>query len=131
MSDRRPRTRWDRAALFALPAYWVLLFSVTHYPRVRIPGDLPQRDKLVHFTAFGLLALLLWRFVQARRPIGDRFVWGAGAALIAYAAFDEYVQQFVGRFTDLADLGANTAGIACVLTALEVQRRRRARRSRT
>jgi len=114
-------------ARVALPAYWIVLFIATHAPAVRIPGEIPHSDKLVHFGAFGFLAFLVWRFAQAWRSIGDRFVWGAGAGLIAYAAFDEYLQQFVGRFTDLADFGANTAGIVSVLTVLELVRRRRQR----
>ncbi len=117
------RSRWDRAALVALPAYWIALFVATHYPRVTIPGQLPGKDKLVHVTAFGLLALLRWRFERARRPITPRFVWTAAAVLITYAAFDEYVQQFVGRFTDPLDFLANTSGIVVVLGGLELHRR--------
>lgn len=124
VTERRVRTRRDRAALVALPAYLALLFTATHYPRVRIPGQLPHGDKLVHFAAFGLLAFLAWQFGRALRPLGARFVWGCGAALIAYAALDEYLQQFVGRFTDVVDFAANSAGIAGVLAALEVHRRR-------
>ncbi len=107
--------------------YWVLLFIATHASAVRIPGEIPHSDKLVHFSAFGILAFLCWRFAQAWRSIGDRFVWGAGAVLIAYAAVDEYLQQFVGRHTDVLDFGADTAGIVSVLTVLELVRRRRQR----
>lgn len=125
MVDRRARTLGDRAALIALPVYWIALFTATHYPRVYVPDQLPQSDKLIHFTAFGILAWLFWRFMQARRPLGDRFVWASAALLIPYAGIDEYVQQFFGRFTDVADFGANTAGIVCVLLVLELVRRRR------
>lgn len=124
MSDPLPRTRWDHAALIALPVYWILLFIATHYPRVAIPGEIPHSDKLIHFSAFGLLAFLFWRFQQARRAIGKRFLWTAGLVLVVYAAFDEYLQQFVGRFTDPADFIANAAGIVVVLAILELRRRR-------
>lgn len=117
-----------RAALVALPVYWVTLFIATHYPRVAIPGQIPHSDKLIHFAAFGLLALLRWWFERARRPLSDRFVWTSGAVLVAYAALDEYLQQFVGRFTDPADFVANACGIVVVLTVLELHRRRRGRR---
>ncbi|MBA3454936.1 MAG: VanZ family protein [Deltaproteobacteria bacterium] len=120
-------SHWERAALIALPVYWIALFIATHYPRVAIPGEIPHSDKLIHFSAFGLLAFLFWRFEQARRAIGSRFVWAGGLALIAYAALDEYLQQFVGRFTDLNDFIANAAGIVVVLTILELIRRRRSR----
>jgi len=124
VSDRAPRARWDRVALVALPTYWVLLFVATHYPRVSIPDEIPQSDKLAHFAAFGLLAFLYWRFARARRaPLGARFVWTSGAVLIAYAAIDEYLQQFFGRFTDVMDFVANTTGIVAVLVALAVHRR--------
>lgn len=116
-------SRWDRAELVALPAYWVLLFAATHYPRVRIPGEVPHGDKLLHFAAFGLLAGLFWWFARARRRVTPRLPWLAAAVLIPYAALDEYLQQFVGRFTDVNDFIANTAGIVAVLAALEVHRR--------
>ncbi len=111
-------------ALVALPAYCVLLFVATHYPRVRIPGEIPNSDKAVHFTVFGLLAFLYWHFAAARRLLGARFAWVSAGVLVAYAAVDEYLQQFFGRDTDIVDFAANTAGILAVLTALELRRRR-------
>jgi VanZ family protein len=108
----------------ALPVYWLALLAATHYPRVRIPGEIPSSDKMVHFAAFGILAFLFWRFMAARpRPLTAGSVWRAAAALTAYAALDEYTQQFVGRDTDLVDWFANMAGIACVLAVLEIRRR--------
>ncbi len=120
------RTRWRHAAQIALPAYWLLLFFATHYPRVPIPGEIPHSDKLVHFTAFGVLAFLYWQFARVRRGVGPRFVGSSAAVLLAYAALDEYLQQFVGRFTDLMDFVANAAGIVAVLAILELHRRWRA-----
>jgi VanZ family protein len=120
------RTRWQHAAQIALPAYWLLLFVATHYPRVRIPGEIPHSDKLLHFTAFGVLAFLYWQFARVRRGVGPRFVWSSAVVLIAYAALDEYLQQFVGRFTDVMDFVADAAGIVAVLAILEIHRRWRA-----
>ncbi len=111
-----------RAFVAALVVYWILLFIATHYPRVRIPGELPHSDKLVHFAAFGLLALVFWFAMRPR-------VWVAAAILIPYAGLDEWLQQYVGRFTDLMDFIANTAGIVAVLAALELHRRWRALRT--
>lgn len=120
------RSRWDRVALVALPAYWVALFVATHYPRVPLPTDIPHSDKLIHFTAFGLLAALWWWFARARKPLGPRFVWFSAPILIVYAGLDEYLQQFFGRFTEVMDFVANTAGVVAVLVALELRRRWRA-----
>jgi VanZ family protein len=115
---------WNRAARIALPVYWVLLFVATHYPRVRIPGEIPHSDKIVHFGAFGLLAVLYWLFARAR-GLSPRFVWVSSAILIAYAGLDEYLQQFFGRYTDLMDFVANTIGIVVALAVLETHRRLR------
>jgi len=114
---------WRRRIwIVALPVYWVALFIATHYPRVHIPGELPHSDKLVHFAAFGLLAFLFWR---AWKPTTPRFIGWAAPLLIGYAALDEWLQQFVGRFTDGSDFIANTAGIVVVLGVLEAMRRLR------
>jgi len=107
VTARVPRRRvWQ----IALGLYWILLFTATHYPRVVIPGELPHGDKLLHFGAFGALAFLFWRAISVR-------VWVAAAILIPYAALDEWLQQFFGRFTDLMDFVANTTGIVVVLAA--------------
>ena len=116
-----------RLALVALPVYWVALFIATHYPRVRLPDEIPHSDKIAHFSAFGLLALLFWSFMRARREIGPRFFWVSTPVLVAYAALDEWLQQFVGRFTDLNDFFANTAGIVTVSIAIAVVSRARRR----
>jgi VanZ family protein len=108
----------------ALPVYWIALVAATHYPRVPMPGEIPQSDKAIHLVAFGLLALLFWRFLASRaRPPTAASVWIAALVLGAYATLDEYTQQFVGRHTDLADWAADLAGIACVLAVLELRRR--------
>jgi VanZ family protein len=108
----------------ALPVYWIALFAATHYPRVPMPDEIPDSDKAIHFAAFGVLALLYWRFLAARgRPLTAASVWIAALVLVAYATLDEYTQQFVGRYTDLADWIANLAGVLGVLAVLEIRRR--------
>lgn len=115
---------WQQWYRRTLAAYWMFLFCVTHFPRPRLTGTLPQEDKLVHFVAFGLLAFLFWRCAQSfNRKLSGRFVWIAFVGLGVYGAVDEYLQQFVNRSTSLADWLANLAGLAVVLTALEARRR--------
>jgi VanZ family protein len=105
---------WEHWYRRVLPAYWIFLFCATHFPRPRLPGPIPEADKLVHFVAFGLLAFLFWRFV-----------WIAFLTLGIYATVDEYLQQFVNRQTSWLDGLANVAGIVLVLIALEARRRLR------
>lgn len=118
--------KWFR---IALPVYWIALIVATHYPQVRLPDEIPQSDKIVHATAFGVLALLFWMFLKSRRPLNAASVWIAALVLIPYAALDEYLQQFVGRQTDVMDWIADIIGIGCVLAVLELRRRLRASRA--
>jgi VanZ family protein len=120
-----PWRRWYRRAL---PAYWVFLFCATHFPRLELPGRVPQSDKLLHFVAYGLLAFLYWRFAEARhRPLSGRFVWSALAVLVLYAALDEWLQGFIGRSAALTDWLADVLGAVLVLAVLEWRRRAAAR----
>lgn len=108
-----------------LVAYWIALFASTHYPTVYVPVQISNTDKVLHFAAFGVLALLFWLWLSTRaRPLTPASVWIAAAVLIPYATIDEFTQQFVGRHSDIADWLANVAGITCVLAALEIRRRR-------
>jgi VanZ family protein len=117
--------RWRHWYRRALPAYWLFLVCVTHFPRLQLGTAVPKSDKLAHIVAYGVLAFLFWRFVETfRRPLGGGFVWLAGVLLAAYAAIDEWTQGLVGRSVDLADFVANLIGIAIVLLPLEVWRRR-------
>lgn len=118
---RRCWRTWYRRAL---PAYWIFLFCVTHFPELDLSGAPVPSDKFVHFVAFAILAFLYWRFVESfDRPLDGRFFWGALVILSAYAAIDEYLQEFVGRSADLGDWLANVTGIAAVLAILEALRR--------
>jgi chromosome partitioning protein len=126
LSIRRSRRRWYRQAL---PAYWIFLFMTTHLPGLRgVP--LRASDKWLHLIAFGLLALLFWRFVETFHPrLSSWFVLQAAGVLIAYAAVDEFTQGWVNRGVELHDFLANVAGILLVLAWLEARRRFRLQRS--
>jgi VanZ family protein len=116
--------RWAHWYRRVLPAYWIFLFFLTHLPNLELGVRIPRSDKLAHLAAFGLLAFLFWRFCEAGSgTLNRRFVWSAAAGLFAYAALDEWLQQFVGRGTDLADFLADVVGIGCVLAVLEWRRR--------
>ncbi|RMF74578.1 MAG: VanZ family protein [Planctomycetota bacterium] len=113
-----------------LPSYWVFLFVCTHLPKARLPGP-ADSDKAAHMLAFGLLAFCYWKFAETfGRPVSEQLVWHAVLVLTAYAAFDEYLQRFVGRSPSLEDWIADVCGIVAVLATLEFLRRRAAARRR-
>ena len=104
---------------YVLAGYWVLLFTATHYPRVRIPGEIPSSDKLVHFAAFAILAVLWSRTFERR---STRFFVGSTVGLVAYAGLDEWLQQFFGRYTDVNDFIANALGVLVAMIAIRAYR---------
>jgi len=131
-SDGFLKRGWRTWYRRALPAYWIFLFLATHFPRLDLRGAPVPSDKFMHFTAFGLLAFLYWRFRESfGRPVGGRFVWSALAVLAVYSATDEYLQGFVGRSPDIRDWAANMSGVATALAVLELLRRYRAGKSKS
>jgi VanZ family protein len=96
---------------FAL--FWLALFIATHIPTP--PDLLPPNggDKLAHFGAYLVLALLLataWELaggVRTRRHL--IFAW---FAVLGYAVFDEVTQTLVGRDCEFWDWLADASGAA-------------------
>jgi VanZ family protein len=128
MSRRqRPTLQAARDHFFRrlLPIYWIFLFCSTHFPKLTLPGGVPQSDKIVHFVTYGVLAALFWKCAETfRRPLPDTFVWLALGMLTAYAAFDELTQPLVNRTASVDDFRADVLGVFLVLFVLEGWRRR-------
>jgi VanZ family protein len=125
MTDPRFSPAWKSWYRRVFLAYWIFLFCLTHFPGLTIDVPIRAPDKIAHVGAFGLLAFLFWRFAQTVwHPLSDRFVFVALGGLVAYAAVDELLQQFVGRSTDLVDWACDVVGIGVVLGFLEWRRRR-------
>lgn len=121
LSSEEAWTRWWRRAL---PAYWLFLTCLTHFPKLTLPGSRYRSDKWAHVVAFGILALLFWKFFETfQRPLSAKFVWTALVVLGLYAAIDEYTQHFVGRGVQFQDWAAGMAGVVMVLAVLEWRRR--------
>lgn len=119
--------------------YVVVLTTLTHLPKSTV-GRFPIRiwDKLSHTLAYALLGWLSW-WTFALRPTAPshaeaqrRSLWRVAlgfAALLLFAAADEYTQGWVGRDPSLTDWMANAIGIVLGLTAgTAVHRFRAARR---
>lgn len=117
------RGAWAHWYRRILPAYWLFLFCLTHFPKLEVGTRVPKSDKIAHLVAFGLLAFLFWRFRETLGQPGTSFVWVAGVVLAVYAVIDEYTQGWVGRGVEGADLLANLTGIVVMLAVLEWRRR--------
>jgi VanZ family protein len=81
--------------------------------------------KLIHFGQYALLTFLWWRALRTRmRPRAA--VLAAFLISVAYAASDEYHQQFVeGRHGSPLDWAIDTAGAGLAAVGLARERRRR------
>lgn len=112
-----PLPRSLRLGAFILFA--LVLFTLTHWPKLRVEGSIPRPDLVAHLVAFGLWAFLLnlsgLMGEPGRAPTAVRaFLVG-----LVYAAFDELTQMIpgLGRFAGWDDYFANAVGLAlgCVL----------------
>jgi hypothetical protein len=113
--------RWyERRLLGARLAVWiflvfaVVLFTGTHWPKLRIDGPIPRPDLWIHFAAFAT-----WTFLcgccaffgprWSRANIGTTCL-----VALLYAALDEGLQLIpqLGRTAAFDDYGANAIGVA-------------------
>lgn len=97
-----------RAAFFV---YAPALTIATHWPGVEIQGPVQRTDLWIHVAAFFAATILLY----ASRVLGALEQWRTVALSIiialAWAALDEWTQQFFGRTTAPDDFAANAAGV--------------------
>ena len=126
--DNPPRTsRW----LIALGVYWLVLFTATHVPTPELVAGAMELnvDKLIHLTAYALLATLM---LAAWRSLGWRRVgWTTLLVAVGYAVFDEFTQPLVGRICDALDLLADVAGVFLALAIDRVRQTVNASRVRS
>ena len=123
LNGTKPRRSHRR--LWVWLGYWFGLFVITHTPVVgggRLSFD--YADKIIHFTLYFLLAWLggKYLFVAGQTPSTPRLIAYAGL-FAGYAAFDEWLQQFVGRTMSLGDWLADVAGIILATFWLICRRR--------
>ncbi|MBF0382341.1 MAG: VanZ family protein [Magnetococcales bacterium] len=109
--------------LSALVAYSALIFYLSSQT-VHIPGpEFLYQDKLVHATAYGLLAYLALRVTSSFSTIQWPLFW-AWLYAVAYGASDEWHQSFVpGRYADVWDWVADGVGATIVIVTVYILRR--------
>jgi VanZ family protein len=111
---QRHRGKDDRppwGALSVLIAYWVILFTATHWPHPPDLAAVAGSDKTAHLAGYAVLTFLLARAVAPRHRRLSLTSYGAIiAAMAAYGIVDELLQPFVGRYAECGDWAADVAG---------------------
>lgn len=116
-SSKRQMSIATLIVILMLVVYWGVLFYATHTPIP--PGLLPgQTDKAIHFTAYGLLAVLMMTLRATRGPFGWYSVIMRWLVLAAYGAFDELTQMLVNRSCDFVDWLFDVTGVTAGLLAV-------------
>ncbi len=106
--------------LAATIVYWVALEVAMHVPQ--IPRPLEESDKILHFTSYALLALLVATTWSLYRPFHWRQALIVAVLLSLNGVIDETTQPYVGRACDVRDWMADTAGVVAALAAFLVIR---------
>ncbi len=111
----RMANRPPARAAWLLPGVWaavILVFSLTP----ALPGSDLIPDKVVHFAAYAVLALLLRRALRAS-AVGAPAV-AAVLAAVAYGALIEAIQSLLPwRRAEWWDLGADALGAVLAVIA--------------
>jgi VanZ family protein len=99
---------------FPLTLYWIVLFTATTLPGKDLP-DLGISDKIEHFSAFFILAVLINLTLIYQRKSFLLFRYAIIATIIitlSYGAIDEIHQLFIpGRSADFRDWLADSSGV--------------------
>jgi len=108
--------------------YWLTMFAGTHDPH---PPSLPSEhfDKVLHFTGFGGLAVLIAIAWSLRKPMTFMQYLVVVSGIAVYAALDEITQMLVPNrsceFLDwCADMSGTVVGLAFAAILLHFLRRR-------
>ena len=101
--------------LVPLTLYCVFIFIQSQLPVPFEMPDVSHFDKLLHFGAYGVMAILFYRTYLAGWPqaIKRTLIWASVISTALYGLSDEIHQYFVPeRSADLLDWLADTVGAA-------------------
>ena len=97
-----------------LAVYWLILFTATSLPAYDLP-KLGFSDKLQHFSAFFILAVLLnlaLLYQRKSRFLFENAIIATIVICLFYAGIDEIHQMFIpGRFAEILDWVADGSGV--------------------
>lgn len=97
---------------FLLMAWIAILFFESTLPSAKFLGLIPQLDKVAHFGAFGILALLVCRLCFMVRPKSGILLFFMPLLVVTVCGvIEESIQLFVpGRMASIPDLLADIGG---------------------
>ncbi|MGE5437649.1 MAG: VanZ family protein [Syntrophothermus sp.] len=104
----------NRKIIFALLIiYWVILFVATSLPSSSLP-DIKVGDKIEHFLAFFILAILLnlsLKYQNKSKLFSEKSYLFTFIIIFVYSIIDELHQHLIpGRFADFYDFIADNIG---------------------
>lgn len=118
------------AARFAFGFFVGLVFTTTHWPRLRIDGPVARPDLYIHFVSFAIWTVLAVACAWFGPSLSRRNLLRTLALASVYACFDELSQGIpaLGRTVALDDLAANLGGVligfcVCVAAGAALNRR--------
>jgi len=102
-----------------LGLYCGLIFFLSHQPTLPVPMGFPNQDKLIHASAYAIMALFAWRAFGHQLNTRIALVWGTILFCSLYGVSDEFHQSFIqGRNADAWDWLADTAGTGFMVSIL-------------
>ncbi|MDX8382460.1 MAG: VanZ family protein [Ghiorsea sp.] len=108
-----------------LAAYCAFIFYLSHQSTLPTVMTFPHQDKLVHATAYAVMAALAWRFLAHHMGAARSLFFACLLFCSAYGMSDEYHQSFIqGRDADVWDWLADTLGAALLLGTLLLRKQR-------
>jgi VanZ family protein len=93
--------------------YAAIVFTATHWPKLKIPDPVPRTDLWIHLSCFCLWTVLAGLCAFFGPRWSKQNVGLTCFVALTYAAIDEGLQfpAFLGRTVALDDLGANAIGV--------------------
>lgn len=109
----------------ALIGYCGFIFWLSDQERLPAPHLFDNEDKLHHFTAYAVMAVLAWRTFRHRLRSRTALFLASAVFCSLYGISDEWHQSFiVGRESSALDWLADTAGGAAASFMLYWQSRK-------
>jgi|GEM_PF-2199276 len=103
--------------------YWIGIFFATHIPIPYWTRRMGVSDKIMHFAAYLVLALLLWLSTSFEKKANWKKIrpWLLMGIVAVYCISDELSQYFMrGRSVDPYDLIANILGATAAMTLVTI-----------